>query len=173
VTGLRQAQKIHGTAIPNLQEPKHVKTFSESNQGIDRGFNAVRPELSKPQAVTGRTPTPGKKAMSTLRGLFHKKSYEFRSGSRRTKKTAVDEKSSPLLATRTPRYVLEPLPNFQEPLLELVEIRAATDTALKLLDKARSEEPGERQDQLIEVSISESCSLSYSTDSVLARKDHD
>lgn len=189
-TGLRQPSKRYGKDLPILPEPKHVKSFSESIGDIKQNLEAVRPtpSASKPAAPA----TSGKKAMSTLRGLFHKKSHEFRSGSRRGKKIAAEAtpKSSPLLATPTPfpkppsslhrgssplhfdaltpvrsKSVAprKPIPTsptatptstsiLQNASMEPPEICLATQTALKLLDMARDERPGARQNLLVEVS---------------------
>ena len=190
-TGLRQPSKSYGKQLPILPEPKHAKSFSESIGDIKQSLEAVRPTSS-----ASKVPAPatsGKKAMSTLRGLFHKKSYEFRSGSRRGKKSAAEAtpKSSPLLATPTPfpkppssvhrgfsplhfdaltpvrsKSIAQrkPIPAFpkksstsapmvQNSSMEPPEICFATQTALKLLDLARDERPGARQNLLVEVSI--------------------
>ena len=190
-TGLRQPSKSYGKHLPILPESKHAKSFSESIEDINKSLEAVRPTPSSSKAAPPAT--SGKKAMSTLRGLFHKKSHEFRSGSRRGKKSATEAtpKSSPLLATPTPfpkppaslhrgfspvhfdaltpvrsksvaqRKPIPPFPTktpasttptFQNPSMEPPEICLATQTALNLLDLARDERPGERQNLLVEVS---------------------
>ena len=188
ITGLRQPPKPYGNDLKVLPEPKYTRTFSQSIEDINQSLDAVRPT---PSAAKLPAPTTsGKKAMSTLRGLFHKKSYEFRSGSRRGKRndTGTTPKSSPLLATPTPFPKLppstsrgfsplhldgmtparsksvaqrKPIPAANTPVstpavdnatLQPPEIRLATQTALKLLDMAREERPGARQNQLVQVS---------------------
>ena len=101
ITGLRQTRKPYGDNLKPLPQPRHVKSFSKSIEDIHQSFEAVRPSAT---SKTAGPATSGKKAMSTLKGLFHKKSLEFRSGSRRVKKqlSDIEEKSSPLLATPTP-----------------------------------------------------------------------
>ncbi len=188
--GLHQSRKPYGNNLPLVPEPKHAKTYSESIEDINHSLEAVRstPLASKPPAPA----TSGKKAMSTLRGLFHKKSYELRSGSRRGRKGVVEAtpKSSPLLATPTPfpkamsslnrglsplnldavtprqtksaaprkpipafsTDTSPPIPALQNSSMEPPEVRLATQTALKLLDLAKDEAPGSRQNLLVEVS---------------------
>jgi hypothetical protein len=187
ITGLRQPRKAYGNDLPVLQESKNMKTFSESIEDINQGLEEI--QYPKPMSTAPPPVTSGKKALSTLRGLLHKRSREFRFSSRRGKKQAIDadSKSSPLLATPTPYYkssslmkglsplqsdavtpsygkpVVQrkptpaaktgfPLPAMENAALEPLEIRLATQTALKLLDMAREEGPGPRQTQLVDVS---------------------
>lgn len=192
VAGLRHTLKPYGGDLGQLQNPKNGNTFSESIEDVNKGCDAVRPPSaakSTPHSISAKKP------MSTLRNLFHKKSFEFRTGSRRAKKqdNSNQLKSSPLLGTPTPLQsstqksgfrmrgfsplqsnIMTPATDRSQRLtnrkptpvaktpdvsgiydssLEAPEIRAATETALKLLDMAQDERPGERQGLLIEVSL--------------------
>jgi hypothetical protein len=201
-TGLRQPRKSYGSEMNQLQNPKNVKTFSESMEDVNKAYSHDHDQdvPRPPSAAKSTTHTiSAKKPMSTLRNIFHKKSLEFRNSTRRAKKqdTNKSAKSSPLLATPTPYgsthksklfrgfsplqndgitpaldrdhriFPRKPVPGFKtpemnananesyegSPSLEPPEIRAATQTALKLLDMARCEHDVERQTLLLEVSL--------------------
>ena len=166
-TGYRQ--RSDGQAASRLPQPIHTKTVSESFRNLEIKFDAVKPaELGAPQMKSG------KKAISTVRGLFHKNSHgSFRA---RLRRIGGDHKS-PTTTTPTPaktnmrkRAIAnirttdnvakdydpksssgQSSPTFDPSALEYGEIRAATETALRLLEMARDEGPGRKQNQLVEV----------------------
>ena len=166
-TGYRQ--RSDGQTASRLPQPIHTKTVSESFQNLENKFDAVKPaEPGMPQMKSG------KKAISTVRGLFHKNSHgSFRA---RLRRLGGDHKS-PSTATPTPAQTNmrkraianirttvniakdddpksangQSSPTFDPSALEYGEIRAATETALRLLEMARDEGPGRKQNQLVEV----------------------
>ena len=166
-TGYRQ--RSDGQDTTRLPQPIHTKTVSESFRKLETKFDAIKPAEPEPPQMKS-----GKKAISTVRGLFHKHSHgSFRA---RLRRIGGDYKS-PTMATPTPAQTNmrkraianirttvntakdndpksssgQSSPTFDPSALEYGEIRAATETALRLLEMARDEGPGRKQDQLVEV----------------------
>ena len=166
-TGYRQ--RSDGQTTSRLPQPIHTKTVSESFRNLETKFDAVKP--AEPESAQMKS---SKKAISTVRGLFHKNSHgSFRA---RLRRIGGDHKS-PTTATPTPAQTNmrkraianirttvptakddrpnpssgQSSPTFDPSALEYGEIRAATETALRLLEMARDEGPGRKQDQLVEV----------------------
>ena len=166
-TGYRQ--RSNGQTASRLPQPIHTKTVSESFRNLETKFDAVKP--AEPELPPMRS---GKKAISTVRGLFHKNSHgSFRA---RLRRIGGDHKS-PTTTTPTPAQANlrkraianirttvntakdndtksssgQSSPTFDPSALEYGEIKAATETALRLLEMARDEGPGRKQDHLVEV----------------------
>ena len=184
-TGYRQ--RSSGQASSRLPQPIHTKTVSESFRNLETKFDTVKPaEPEPPQRKSG------KKAISTVRGLFHKKSHgSFRArlrrigGDHKSSTTATPTLSRPNMRKRAIANIRtncniardddpksssgQSSPTFETSALEFGEIRAATETAVRLLEMARDEGPGQKQNQLVEVRYMVTHLQNVLTDYSLAR----